>query len=228
MPMRLSPTSLRLSRTLIAAVLVLAVLGAAVLAVWRLAPRVSEETVRQTVLSTIQREAPASFLITGTIDATATVTVRGTKTLLPGVLDFNLGTNRTTVRVPGRLAYGFDVRTLTPEHVRVLEDGTVEVAIPDLRVFSVEPNLGVMQIQTRRGWARSRAGADALEAEALRHVQAALRQQGESYLRGRAVQARANTAEALETMLRPALTAAGVEHPRFRFRLTPEIVRETG
>jgi hypothetical protein len=225
---RLSPASLRLVRGLLVVLLILGLVGAAVVAVWRLVPRVSEETVRQTVLSTIQREAPASFLVTGTLDATATVTVRNTKTLLPGVLDLSLGTSRTTVRVPGRIGYGFDVRTLTPEHVRVGEDGTVEVAIPDLRVFSVEPNLGAMQVQTRRGWARSQAGAEALEAEALRRVQTALRQQGNAYLRGRAVQARTNTAEALEAMLRPALAAAGVAEPRFRFRLTPEIVRETG
>ena len=226
--MRLSPATLRFSRALIAAVLVLAVLMTALFAVRRLVPRISQQTVRETVLTAIQREAPARFLITGTLDATATVTVQNTRTLLPGTLDLNLGTNRTTVRVPGRIAYGFDVGTLTPEHVRVGEDGVVEVALPDLKIFSVEPNLAAMEVQTERGWGRSADGVRALESTALRRVQAALRQQGTAYLSGSDVQARTNTAEALEAMLRPALVAAGVKNPRFRFRLTPELVRETG
>lgn len=225
--MHLSPAALRLARAALAFVLIAGLLLAAFSALRRLVPRVSEETVRQTVLTAIQREAPASFLVTGTLDATATVTVRSTRTLLPGLLDVPLGTSRATVQVPGRIAYGFDVRTLSPAHVRVHEDGTVEVAIPELRIFSVEPRLDAMQVHTTRGWARSEAGARALEASALRRVQGALRQQGDAYLRGSAVQARTNTSEALEAMLRPALVAAGVAQPRFRFRLTPELVRET-
>ncbi len=208
--------------------LVVGLVGGAVVAVWRLVPRITQETVQQAVLTTIEREAPARFLVTGTLDATATVTLRNTKTLLPGVLDLSLGTNRVNVRVPGRIAYGFDVGTLRAEHVRLGDDGVVEVVVPPLRVFSVEPNLAGLQVQTTRGWGRSAEGAHALETRALPYVQRALRQQGTAYLNGRPVQARTNAAQALETMLRPALEAAGVKHPRFRFQLTPEIVRETG
>lgn len=219
---------MRRLRPLLVFLLVAGIIGASLYALRRLVPQVSEETVRETVLTAIQREAPARFLVTGTLDATATVTVRNTKTLLPGMLDLSLGTNRTTVRVPGRIAYGFDVGALTPDHIRLGEDGVVEVALPDLKVFSVEPQLAAMQVQTTRGWARSADGTRALETAALQRVQTALRQQGTAYLQGSNVQARTNTAQALEAMLRPALVAAGVEEPRFRFRLTPEIVRETG
>ena len=209
------------------ALLVIAALAGVVAFLPRvLVPKLSEEQVRQTVLTTIERETPAAFLITGTLDATATVALRSTKTVLPGVLDLRLGTSTATVRVPGRIAYGFDARSVRASAVRVAEDGAVEVDVPALTVFSVEPDLRAMQVQTERGWARSSESLRALETEALRGVQDALRRQGAAYLAGDAVQARANTARALETMLRPALVAAGLEAPRFRFRLGPGLVQE--
>ena len=212
--------------------LLVGVLGLGVTTVWEglraLVPRITEEDVRVAVTTTVEREAPASFLVTGTLDATATARVANRQTFLPGLLDLDLGTSEATVRVPGRIAYGFDVRTLTPDRIRLLDDGTVEVTLPALTVFSVEPDLGRMDVQTRRGWARSAESADALEGEALRRVSGALRQQGQSVLASDALTARQNTATALAAMLRPALVAAGIDEPRFRFRLSPTVVQDVG
>ena len=212
--------------------LLVGVLGLGVTTVWEglraLVPRITEEDVRVAVTTTVEREAPASFLVTGTLDATATARVANRQTFLPGLLDLDLGTSEATVRVPGRIAYGFDVRTLTPDRIRLLDDGTVEVTLPALTVFSVEPDLGRMDVQTRRGWARSAESADALEGEALRRVSGALRQQGQSVLASDALTARQNTATALAAMLRLALVAAGIDEPRFRFRLSPTVVQDVG
>ncbi len=212
--------------------LLIGVLGIGVTTVWEglraMIPRITEEDVRVAVTTTVEREAPASFLVTGTLDATATARVANRQTFLPGLLDLDLGTSEATVRVPGRIAYGFDVRTLTPDRIRLLDDGTVEVTLPALTVFSVEPDLGRLDVQTRRGWARTAESADALEGDALRRVTGALRQQGQAVLASGALTARQNTATALAAMLRPALVAAGIPEPRFRFRLSPTVVQDVG
>ena len=209
-----------------AAVAALALLAVAVgvYGLRTLVPAVTEEDVRTAITTTIEREAPASFLVTGTLDATATVRVANRQTFLPGLLDFDMGTSEATVRVPGRISYGFDVRTLRPDDVRLGDDGVVEVTLPALSVHAVEPRMDRMEVQTTRGWARSTESAKALEGEALRRVTGALRQQGTAALTTGDLDARRHTATALAAMLRPGLAAAGLENPTFRFRLTPTIV----
>lgn len=193
---------------------------------WALTARVTETEVQRTVVTTIQAEAPAAFLVTGTLTMTATATVENTKYLFPDVLRLPLGTTRATVRLPGRLAYGFEVASLRTEDIRLGEDGVVEVALPALRVFSVEPDLAAMEMQTDIGWARlySRSGQRTSE-RALAFAQEALREQGAAHLETSA-QPRIHTAEALQTLLTPALEAAGLDAPRFRIRIGPNLVME--
>lgn len=197
---------------------VLLLIGTFGLYLWSNRPQVSAVDVRDVVYSTIQRETPASFLITGALEVTATTRVENTRTLLPGVLGIDLGTTSATVRVPGRVSYGFDVRLLTPEMIHVMGD-TIEVVVPEPVLYSVEPNLEQMEISTERGWLRlSRSTVDQVRGRAIELVQQTMRTQGTAHLQDSA-QPRINTAHALYQMLRPVLIAAGIEDPQIRFRI---------
>lgn len=194
--------------------------------IWWRRPALTETEVRSVVVSTIQSEAPASFLVTGTLDVTATATVKNTKYLFPESLNLDLGTTQATVRLPGRVAYGFDVTALRPEDIRIAEDGVVEVQVPALHVFSAEPDLARMEVQTEVGWARTYAGSGQQATQrAMRFAQEALRQQGAKHLETQ-TQPRVNTAEALKNMLAPALQAAGMTAPRFRIEVGPRLVMQ--
>ena len=221
---------LRLSWILVPLALLL-IVGLTLVVLWQvgwLRPRITEEEVRTAIVATLQREAPASFYVTGTLDLTTTATLENTKRFLPDVLDFSLGTTEAVVRLPGRAHYGFDVRHLRPQDVRLREDGTVEVTLPPLRIYAVEPDLNAMEVQTSVGWARMyRRSGRRVEQQAVRFAEDALRQQAEAHLT-EAVQPRVHTAEAMEVLLRPVLQAAGVEHPTFRFQVGPELVLQPG
>lgn len=210
----------------VAALLTVTILTLVLLYVW-VRPEIVEEDVRQIVVTTIQREAEASFFITGSLDLTASVTVENTKYLLPDLFRFNLGTTRATVRVPGRISYGFDTSHFQLSSVRIAEDGVIEVAFPDLQVYSVEPDLERMEVQTEVGWARlqSSSGRE-VEQRAIRLIRDALREQSEVHL-SRSVQPRVNTARAIQKLLTPILQVAGMEDPRFRIQIGPEIVMES-
>jgi len=129
------------------------------------------------------------------------------------------------VRVPGRVAYGFDVSQLRAEQIRVRPDGLIEVSLPVLAVYSAEPYLGQLEVKTEAtGWMQFFGSQEqAAEREALRGVRDALRRQGQVRL-DTATQPRVNTAKALEKLLRPVLVAAGVSNPRFRFEIGDELV----
>ncbi len=197
--------------------------------VWMLrsaAPVLTQETARQAVVTTVQEEAASSFLVTGYLETSVTSTVRNTEIFLPGVLDLPLGTAASTVRVPGRIYYGFDVRRLEAEDIHLHENGQVTVQLPDLRLHSVSPDLSEMQVQTEAGWMRRYDDAgDRVERTAIRRVQAGLRAQGERHLQT-SVQPRINTARALEEMLRAAFEAAGYEAVQVRIRLSDDLVLE--
>lgn len=205
-------------RVLMGAVIAVLLLAGGLLlfrAVWQV-PRITDEEVRRVVHATLQREAPASFLVTGELDLTATATVRNTRYLR--LLRLNLGTSSATVRVPARASYGFDVRALDPAMIQVL-DSVVEVRLPPLRIYAVDANLSGMEVRTERGWARVSGAAEASARDAaLESVDEAMRAQAAAYLEDSS-QPRVNTARALELMLTPALVAAGLEEPRFRFIL---------
>jgi len=208
----------------------------AVLFVWRQGP--SEATVQRTVVTTIQDEAPASFLVTGTMDVRVTVRVDSSQFLTPSWLTYLLektqpsalalvqGGSETRVRVPGTVSYGFDVRALTPSMITVEGNNRVGVALPSLSVHSVEPDLSALEVRSENsGWTRVLPSAmpEAVRTQALGAVKEAFREQAERRLES-ATQPRVNTARALETMLRPPLKAAGVNTPQFRIRVGEELV----
>lgn len=213
-------------RSLILLGIAIVVIGAAVYLVTLIqAPRVSDQEVRDALFTAIQRESPEAFLVTGRLDLTATTRVQNTKVLLPGLLDLDLGTNRATVRVPGRVSYGFHVDSLRPDMVQMLEDGSIEVELPPLSIYSVEPQLSRLEVETARGWARLGSEEEAVEQRALEIVERAMRRQAQAHL-GSSHQPRINTARALEAVLTPALRGLGMDTPRFRFRIDQDLVVE--
>jgi hypothetical protein len=158
----------------------------------------------------------------------ATSEVADTRVLFPDLLPLNLGTTRATVRLPGSVAYGFDVSALAPANVTFRDDGVIEVTLPDLRVFSVEPDLSAMEIQTDVGWARTHAGSGQTATRAaIILAQDVLRQQAESHL-STSNQPRINTATALQDLLTPVLQSAGLDDPQFSFRIGPHLVMQPG
>ena len=189
---------------------------------WSQRPALSEQKVQQAVVTTVQREAPSSFFVTGKLQTTVTSTITNDKIFLPGVLDLNVGTTETTARVPGTIHYGFDVSALQPEDIRVRGGDTVIVTLPELSIHSVEPNLQDMQIRTQSGWTRLYDDSRTRTREAALNVaDEALRKQGRQHLRD-SQQPRYNTAQAMEVLLTPVLKAAGARDPVLRFRLQGE------
>ena len=198
----------------------------------------SPGTVRRTVITTLQKETPASFLVTGTLDLTAEVRVdsavyltpdwltRTLQTTQPRLLSMVEGRARATVRVPGRVSYGFDVKRLTAEAIDVRKDGTVRVTLPSLRVHSVAPDLSRLEVGSgSEGWTQifpSDAHADVRQS-ALASVEDAFRKQAQARLNG-STQPRVNTAKALAAMLRPGLEAAGVTPDAFTIRINESLV----
>lgn len=209
------------------ALLVFAAVAAGLWLLWERRPRLSEAEVREAVYTTIQREAPESFYVTGWLDLTATTTAAGRTVLLPGILDLGVSRTSTTVRVPARASYGVDVSRLEPGMIRLVGDSLVVVTLPGVELYSVEPNLSELRVRTDRGWVRLPGGVDPdrVERRALARVERALRRQAAEHLRT-SVQPRVNTARALERLLVPVLEATGMEEPRFEFRLGRGVVIE--
>lgn len=199
--------------------------GIGVWLAWR-SVTLTEEQVRRTVVATLQREAPATFLISGTLDLTVTSTVSNTRYLMPDLLDMKVGTIESEVRLPGRASYGFDLGGFGERDIRVGEDGVVEVRLPSLEVHAVEPDLEAMEVRTEVGWTRLYPDRRSeVERKAMSFAQEMLREQAREHLRASS-QPRVNTAEALVKMLTPPLQAAGLNDPQFRIRIGPELVME--
>lgn len=187
-------------------------------------PAVSEEEVRAMVQTSIQREATESFLITGYLEVTTTAVVDNRRILFPDVFDIPLGTTRATVRAPGRVSYGFDVEQLQPEMIYVNEQD-IYIQIPNLRVYSTEPDLTQMEVETEVGWARLPASARSAERRAIGELSNALRRQGEGHLQT-AMQPRLNTARALEQLLVPVFGAAGLGEMQLHFEVGEGVMLE--
>jgi hypothetical protein len=204
---------------------IMAVALVALLARRALLPAFTEEDVRESVITTIQREAEASFLVTGTLDITATTSVENTREILPQILDISLGTSKATVQVAGRAFYGFDVRNLKAAQIRVSGDTLVEIDVPKPEVYSVEPNLSDLRVWTERGWARSPASTQRAERRAVALLNGALMRQARVHVE-QSVQPQVNTARALKELLAPPLRSVGMENPVFRFRIGERIVME--
>jgi hypothetical protein len=214
----------RLARTALLLVVLLVGLGLAYAFLWN-PPRLNEEVVRQTIYTSVQREVDASFYVTGALDISATTVVDNTRVLLPDVLGLSLGTSRATVRVPGRVSYGFEMREFHPEMIHVRGD-MVEVQIPSLTIYSAEPDLSALEVETSVGWARLQASAQRAERTAIGALGDALRRQGEAHLES-SNQPRVNTARAMETMLVPILEAAGFPLTRLRIHLGDGLMIES-
>lgn len=207
---------------------------------WSLGP--SEDRVRQTILTTMQEEAPASFLVTGSMDMSVTVHLDSSQYMTPDWLTYVLqqthpsalsmlkGTSETRVRVPGRVSYGFEVGALTPEMIRVEADETVVVQLPPLSVYSVEPELDRLEVETTaEGWLRIIPSDvhEEVRTRALARVEEAFRAQVEEHFSS-SVQPRVNTARALKEMLAPPLKAVGMSDPSFRIQIGEEIEMRRG
>lgn len=181
-----------------------------------LLPKLSEEALRQSVLTTIQREAPAQFYVTGTLDLSTTSVSRSKKVLLPSVLAIDLGTTVSSVSIPGRASYGFDVNALRAEDIDLIGDSVVEITLPALTIHAVEPDLTKMEAITEAGWARmeSRSGKR-MERRSLEATIPAMREQAKAHV-ATAMQPRVNTEIAMEKLLRPVLVAIGLENAHIR------------
>lgn len=186
-------------------------------------PRISEQDVRDAMVTTIERESPEAFLVTGRLDLTVRTRVENSRVLLPGIVGLHLGTTSATVRVPGRVSYGFHVDSLKPNMIRMLDDGVVEIRLPPLAVYSTEPDLSRLEVETERGWARLGTGVDHVERRALTIVEGAMRRQALDHLRT-SYQPRVNAGRALDRLLTPVLQGLGMTDPEFRVRLGEDLV----
>lgn len=213
------PSDVRVSALIRRAALPAIAVCLAVVALWWIWPRLTEEHVRETIISTLATEAQESFYVTGTLTFSSTVESRSEKTFLPGILNLSLGTTTATVRVPGRVAYGFDVGGMKAEHIHYGDDGVVDIALPRLTVFSVEPEMENVEIQTDVGWARlHRSSGQAMEQQALQAIRPTMRETAERHMASSETP-EFNTAGALVRLLTPPLQAGGIRHPQFRFHL---------
>ncbi len=226
------PFLTRLTFRLVTAAALL-VIGAAA-AVWfmrdevSLLPRFTESDVQVAVVTTLQRESPAAFLVTGRLDITADITQANTRYLLPEYFDksISLGTTRSMVRLPGVATYGVDLRGLSVEAVEWTADSVVVITIAGVTVESVEPHLDDMMVQTEVGWARMSARSGrTVERQAIIAAQNALRAEANAHL-GRSAQPLLNTEAALQALLTPVLQAVGITTPRVRVRIAPALVED--
>lgn len=188
-------------------------------------PVLTEREVRQAVFSAIERESPEAFVVTGRLELTVTTRIEDSRILLPGIVGLDLGTARATVRVPGRVSYGFPADSLRPEMVRLTENGVIEVELPELLIYSAEPDLAAMEVETRRGWARLPGAEAEAERQAIGVIEGAFRRQGAAHLSS-SYQPRINSARALQRLLSPALQGLGMDAPSFRFRVGDDLMVE--
>src|SRR5688572_22518102 len=146
-----APASARRMWWILPLLAVAGALGVLSLVITRGAPRVSEETIRSVIAGALQAEARQAFLITGSLDLTVTTRVRNIRTLRTVFGDIPLGSAESTVRAPGRVSYGVEVGQIQPRDILVSGD-TIEIVVPDPRVYAVEPLLEQMEIETDAGW----------------------------------------------------------------------------
>lgn len=202
----------------------LLVAGALILIPRIRAPRLTERVTAEALHASLQREADTTFVVTGYLELTATVRSQDRRVFLPDLLDLPLGTTRATVRVPGRVSYGFDVRAVEVAMIRVGGD-TIEIRVPPAVIYSTEPELERLEVETTTGWLRHRVTAQEAERRAVQLVSEALRQQGEAHL-GASIQPRVNNARALRRLVEPVAVGLGVERPYLRMDLGDGLVLE--
>jgi hypothetical protein len=177
-------------------------------------PTLTERVTGEELHAAIQREADTTFVVTGYLDVVGTVRSEDTRVFLPDLLNWRLGTTRATVRVPGRVSYGFDMGQLTPDMIRVRGD-TVELDVPIVAIYSAEPDLSRLEVETTTGWARRPVTAQEAERRAVQLLTEALHRQGSAHLGG-SMQPQVNTGRALRRIVEPIAIGLGLESPHFR------------
>lgn len=206
----------------LAVVLALAVTVAVGVALVRSGGMLSEDEIRTAVRVGIEAEAAEGFVVTGRL--ASTLSGSSARRWRLRILDIETGRSEVSVRVPATMTYGFSLDGLPADAIRFREDGIVEVIVPPLQVFSVEPELESAEVDIDlSGQARLTPGQTERTLEqTLRRVRPALREQAEAHLR-QSDQPAVNSARALRRMLASPLEAAGVDLDavRFRFVLAP-------
>jgi len=210
--------------------LALVIIGVIGWSIW-LRVKPSSEPMIQRQLSEVLyadlvRETGAAFLVTGNVELQTRYTARNEALFMPGVLGITLGTNEVSVRLPGTIHYGVDMRLLTPNHIEIREEEQeIHITLPPITVLSAEPLLSRLDVQTQRGWMRSRQSADLLRDEAIRAITARLRDQGDAYLTSGSLIPRVHTEDAFRVMLAPFLEAASMSDARIVFSYGTPIVQ---
>lgn len=178
-----------------------------------------QEQVNEVLYADLIRETGTAFLVTGNVVLQTHYTARNEALFLPGTLDLSLGTNEVNIRLPGTVHYGVDLRLFTPEHIEIREaEREIYITLPPITVLSTEPDLSRLDIQSQRGWMRSRQSADLLREEAIRAITERFRTQGDAYLTSGSLIPRTHTEDAFRTMLAPLLEATGLGDVRVVFR----------
>ncbi len=201
---------------LLAAVVVLAVLLVRAGGIW------AQDDIRETIRTSIEAEAAEGFVVTGRLTSSASGASTQRRRLR--LLNIEVGSARVGVRVPATMTYGFSLDDFDADAIRFRPDGIVEVLLPPLSVFSIEPELESADIDiavTGTGRLSPEMTERTVE-RTLRGVRPALRKQAEAHL-GSSDQPALNSARALRQMLAAPLAAAEVDldDVRFRFVLSP-------
>jgi len=182
----------------------------------------SEDEIRSAVRTGIEAEAAEGFVVTGRL--ASTLERSSTRRWRVRLLDIETGRTTVDVRVPATMTYGFSLDRFGADDIRFGEGGVVEVVLPPLEVFSVEPELEHAEVDIEvTGQARLTPSQTERTVESTLHrVRPALREQAEAHLRTSS-QPRVNSARALRRMLAAPLEAAGValDDVRFRFVIAP-------
>lgn len=172
--------------------------------------QLTDHQVQSLVFATIQAEADTTVLVTGYYDLDVTTRVQDNKALW----GISLGTTEVNVRVPGRVSYGFNMGQFSTNDIRIAGNEVI-VTIPPPEIWSVEPHLDQMQMQTEVGWARLQAySGRALEQLAIRRLPEEFRRVASERMKSNN-QPMKNTELALRKTLAPVLKSVGIENPVF-------------
>ena len=177
----------------------------------------TEEELRSVVTTGIESEAAEGFVVTGRLSST--LEGSSARRWRIRLLDIETGRSEVSVRVPATMTYGFSLDDFDADAIQFGEDGVVEVVLPPLSVFSVEPELERAEVEIDvSGQARlTPSMTERTVQQTLRRVRPALRRQAEEHL-GTSGQPRVNSARTLRRVLSAPLEAAGVDLDQVRFR----------
>lgn len=218
-----APRPRRPARVLaVVVVLLLAVVAVLAVTLVRRGGLLSEDEVRTAVQTTIESEAAEGFVVTGRLSSTMSGSSARRRKIR--VLNVEVGRSEVAVRVPATMTYGFSLDAFDADAIRFRPDGVVEVVLPPLSVFSVEPELEDARVDIDVS-GTSRLSPELTERtieQTLRKVRPALRAQAQAHLRD-SEQPAINSARALRRTLAAPLEAAGVDLDavRFRFVIAP-------